>query len=334
MYFRICLYKINLSLILGGKPADSLQWVLLNPLVAYNGILILIQILVLAQWHKPFQMNPSILCNYIRYINAVLSVFTLHLHLRIDNVHCIHRHTLHAAIDNPLILGTAQSIYQIISNKSQYSDIIIYLPYDFLFLGSIKVHNMDLFGFIEVLAFLPCKPAGIAADSIASLCQPLGHYQGFIALEIDTVHSTLKHNIHHVILAEIGQFINVCFHHIIGFRCRQEELFLYRILFLIIVVIYHSHPSFVLPPVHISIHQKIHRAVILHGQYLYVVPVIIASHTVVRIASERKYAHRLLIIIVIAPQISSCFKCHILGFWTLHGSYFVVICNSKKNLFT
>ena len=273
-------------------------------------------------------MNPSILCNYIRYINAVLSVFTLHLHLRIDNVHCIHRHTLHAAIDNPLILGAAQPIYQIISNKSQYSDVIIYLPHDFLFLGSIEIHDMNLLRFIQVLSFLPCKPAGISADSIASLCQPLGHYKGFIALKIDTVHSALKHNVHHVILAEIGQFINVSFHHIVGFRRRQEEFFLYRVLLLIIVIKYHSHPAFVLAPVHVSIHQKIHGAVVLHGQYLYIVSVVTASDTVIRIASEGKYAHRLLIIIIITPQVSACFKCHILGFWTLHHPHLVVICNS------
>ena len=99
------------------------------------------------------------------------------------------------------------------------------------------------------------------------------------------------------------------------------------------MVKYNTHPALVFAPVHISIHQEIHGTIVLHGQYLYIMSVVTASYPVVWIASEWKYTYCLFIIIIITPQISACFKRHIIGLWTLHGPYLVVIGDSKKNLF-
>ena len=126
-------------------------------------------------------MDPALVHHYLIHIIAFPFIARFHLHLIVDDFHCIHGKSLHPAIRYPFFSSFCHTIYQISSHKAQNSDILPLSTSDIIFFPGLQVQKMQ-YGCLESLSpLMPGKPGVIRADSIASFFQAVCHHHSLIA---------------------------------------------------------------------------------------------------------------------------------------------------------
>ena len=257
----------------------------------------------------------------VRKEQSILRVARFIAEIRSDDMDFADRNLMLLGIDAG-VCRIDDTVDQVILVEADQTEIATTL--DLAGLITLEIYERDLRGVIDVL-----RIRILVSDVLlriraceARLLQSCGDRDDLEAVRIDAVDAAAVIEIQESITGQVGELLEIPAYLIIYLRDRNEEVLRHCIIRAVIAVVQDTIISLMASPVHITVDDEIHIALIRYRQDLDVMLIIVCADAIIRIRAVAEDIHRMSALrrLIVAPEPLIRLKCDImLIFRLLHG---------------